>query len=165
MIEQKFYKIVDAVKHAVRVSSEKRKYSFNLTTAGFLIESVFNKAKTTGTYVAVAIADEDGRIFACKSMRDTDKEHLSTASNKAFTAAVLKMSTVQVGELSADGKALYGIKKTNNGKIETSAGGNPIICCGRVIGGMGVSGADEQTNMQLSIYGASLIDKIIKEYK
>lgn len=165
MTEQRLYKIVDAVKRAVRASSEKRKSCFNLPTAGFLIDAVISKAKTMGTYVTVAVADANGRILACKSMSSTEDEHLVTAANKAFTAAVLKLSTVQVGELSSDGKALYGINKTNNGRIETSGGGNSIISCGRVIGGVGVSGADEQTNMELSIYGASQIDKTIKNFK
>ncbi|MBE7031932.1 MAG: heme-binding protein [Ruminococcaceae bacterium] len=162
MTEQRLYRIVDAVKRAVRASSEKRESCFNLTTAGFLIDAVISKAKTMGTYVTVAVADANGRILACKSMSSTEDEHLVTAANKAFTAAVLKMSTGQVGQLSADGKALCGIQKTNNGRIETSEGGNPILSCDRVVGGVGVSGADEQTNLQLSIYASSLVDEIIK---
>ena len=162
MTEQKLYKIVDAVKRAVRASSEKKKYGLNLTAAGVLIELVFTKAKATGVNVAVAVADANGRILMYKAMRGVAEEHLVTAENKAFTAAVLKLSTTQVGELSADGKALYGINKTNNGRIETSGGGNPLMHCEQVTGGIGVSGADEQTNMQLSIYASSIVDEIIK---
>lgn len=162
MTEQRLYKIVDAVKRAVRASSEKRKYGLNLTAATILIDSIFVKARVEGVNVAVAVSDANGKILICKAISGTAGEHLVAAENKAFTAAVLKLSTVQVGKLSVNGKALYGIKKTNNGRIETSEGGNPIISFGRVIGGVGVSGADEQTNMKLSIYGSSLVDKIIK---
>ncbi len=162
MTEQKLYKIVDAVKRAVRASSEKRQYGLNLATAEILINLVFIKAKEAGVNVVVAVANANGRILMCKSMSGTASKYLLEAENKAFTAAVLKLSTVQVGELSADGKALYGIKKTNNGRIETSGGGNPVIFCGRVIGGIGVSGTDGKTNVELSTYGASLVDEIIK---
>lgn len=161
MTEQRIYKIVDAVKRAVRSSAEKKKYSLKLTSASALIESVFAIAKERGVKVAVAIADTNGRTLMRKAMNGVAEEHLIAAENKAFTASVLKLSTALVGELSADGKALCGIKKTNNGRIETSGGGNPLIYCGRVIGGIGVSGADEQTSMQLSMRGTSLVDKII----
>ena len=53
MTEQRLNKIIDAVKRAVRGSSKKKKYGLNLTAAGFLINSVFKKAKETGVNVAV----------------------------------------------------------------------------------------------------------------
>ena len=67
--------------------------------------------------------------------------------SKAYTAAVLRMPTHQVGELAQPGAALYGIQHTHNGRIVLFGGGYPLCVQGNVVAAIGVSGGTVEQDM------------------
>ena len=51
---------------------------------------------------------------------------------------------------------LLTIQFTNNGQIVIFGGGEPLVCNGEVIGGLGVSGGSEEQDAYLGAYGAKV---------
>ena len=61
--------------------------------------------------MAIAIVDGEGGLQLFKRMDGTLPVSTELAISKAYTAAVLRMPTHQVGELAQPGAALYGIQQ------------------------------------------------------
>lgn len=100
--------------------------------------------------MAVAIVDGEGGLQLFKRMDGTLPVSTELAISKAYTAAVLRMPTHQVGELAQPGAALYGIQHTHNGKIVLFGGGYPLCVQGRVVAGIGISGGTVEQDMQVA---------------
>ncbi len=162
MTEERIARIVDAVTRAVRSSNAKNGCGFGLAEARILIHKVEEKAKAMGINVVVAVSDQSGRPIAVECMDDAYIASYDIAVNKAFTVVALKMSTKMLSGLAAPGAPLYGIQNTNDGKIVIFGGGDPLLCDGKIIGGLGVSGGSEEQDTELSAYGAKIIGEILK---
>jgi hypothetical protein len=72
------------------------------------------------------------------------------AVSKAYTAAVLRMATHEVGELAQPGGILYGIQHTHNGKIILFGGGFPLLLDGEVVGAIGISGGSVDEDIRVA---------------
>lgn len=97
--------------------------------------------------MAIAIVDGEGGLQLFKRMDGTLPVSTELAISKAYTAAVLRMPTHQVGELAQPGAALYGIQHTHNGKIVLFGGGYPLCVEGNVVAAIGVSGGTVEQDM------------------
>lgn len=133
-----------------------------LSLAKELIEKVEEKAKEMGVNAVVAVSNEAGNLVAVECMDDSYIASYDVAVNKAFTVVALKMSTMTLKPLSQPGQSLYGIQFTNNGRIVIFGGGDPLKCCDKIIGGLGVSGGTEEQDAALSAFGAEIFKKILK---
>lgn len=97
--------------------------------------------------MAIAIVDGEGGLQLFKRMDGTLPVSTELAMSKAYTAAVLRMPTHQVGELAQPGAALYGIQHTHQGKIVLFGGGYPLCVQGNVVAAIGVSGGTVEQDM------------------
>lgn len=97
--------------------------------------------------MAIAIVDGEGGLQLFKRMDGTLPASTELAISKAYTAAVLRMPTHQVGELAQPGAALYGIQHTHAGKIILFGGGYPLCVQGKVVAALGVSGGTVEQDM------------------
>ncbi len=97
--------------------------------------------------MAIAIVDGEGGLQLFKRMDGTLPVSTELAMSKAYTAAVLRMPTHQVGELAQPGAALYGIQHTHSGKIVLFGGGFPLLVHGNVVAAIGVSGGTVEQDM------------------
>ena len=97
--------------------------------------------------MAVAIVDGEGGLQLFKRMDGTLPVSTELAISKAYTAAILRMPTHQVGELAQPGAALYGIQHTHNGRIVLFGGGYPLCIQGNVVAGLGISGGTVEQDM------------------
>ena len=97
--------------------------------------------------MAIAIVDGEGGLQLFKRMDGTLPVSTELAISKAYTAAVLRMPTHQVGELAQPGAALYGIQHTHHGKIVLFGGGYPLCVQGNVVAAIGVSGGTVEQDM------------------
>ena len=138
------------------VLDEVRPRKLTLEIARRLIHKVEAKAKEIGVKAVVAVADAGANPIAVECMDDAYIASYDIAFNKAYTCAALKMSTSTLKKLAQRGESLYGIQFTNNGKIVIFGGGDPLICNGVVVGGLGVSGGSEEQDTYLSEYGAKV---------
>ena len=90
--------------------------------------------------MAIAFCDEEGGLQYFLRMERTLPASTEIAMNKAHTAAVLRMSTADLGRLSQPGQMLYGIQNTHGGRIVLFGGGIPLVRNGCVQGSVGISG-------------------------
>ncbi len=97
-------------------------------------------AADEGLAMAIAIVDREGSLQYFARMEGTLPASTELAVSKAYTAAALRMSTREVGEMALPGRSLYGIQHTHGGKIVLFGGGFPLLVRGLVAGGIGISG-------------------------
>ena len=108
------------------------------------------EAEKVGVPMAIAIADNNGSMVHFTFMDATLPVSREIAVSKAYTAAVLRMSTRTVGELSLPGHPLYGIQNTHQGKLILFGGGFPLCRGDQVIGSIGVSGGSVEEDEQVA---------------
>jgi len=97
--------------------------------------------------MAIAVVDGEGGLQLFKRMDGALPVSTELAMSKAYTAAVLRMPSHQVGELAQPGAALYGIQHTHDGKIVLFGGGYPLCVQGKVVAAIGVSGGSVEQDM------------------
>lgn len=131
-----------------------QKMTLKLATA--IIEKVEAEASRMGVAAVIAVSDEKGRPVAVHCMDDAFMASFDIALNKTFTSAGLKMSTAQLAPLAQPGAPLYGIDRTNDGKIVIFGGGEPLFVGERLMGALGVSGGTAPQDTALAAYGRSI---------
>lgn len=136
-----------------------------LTAEGFcdqaaaLCRALRLRAREQGFRVVAAVCDAGGNAVALQRDDDAYIASVDVASNKAFTAVSLKMTTEQVGRLAQPGAPLYGVQHTNQGRIVIFGGGAPLMRGGVIVGGLGVSGGSAEQDTALCDYGVQLFEK------
>ena len=108
------------------------------------------EASNTGVPMAIAVADAGGGLQLFTRMDGALPASSEIAVSKAYTAAVLRMATHEVGKLAQPGGILYGIQHTHNGKIILFGGGFPLLLDGEVVGAIGISGGSVDEDMRVA---------------
>ena len=116
--------------------------------ARILTGLVTREAARMGVPMSVAVTGEEGGLRAFISMDGALPASVEIAVNKAYTAAILRMPTHELGELARPGGTLYGIQEGHGGRIVLFGGGFPLKIGGRVVGGLGVSGGTVEEDMR-----------------
>ena len=133
----------------------------NLALAKKLAEKVEKKAAEIGVNAVVAVSDVGARPILVESMDDAYIASYDIAVNKAYTSVAIKMPTSQLKGLAQPGESLYGIQFTNDGQIVIFGGGVPLKVNGTIVGGLGVSGGNEEQDTYLAEYGESIFEELI----
>jgi uncharacterized protein GlcG (DUF336 family) len=116
--------------------------------AGAIAESQKN-----GWRMAVAVVDNHGFLVYFERMADTQTASIDIALDKAKAAAMFRRPTKAFEDGIAKGRnALLGLRGAT--PIE---GGLPIMVGGKVIGGVGVSGANSDQDAAAAMAGLKLI--------
>ena len=115
--------------------------------AEILVSVAEAEASNMAVPVAIAVVDAEGGLQLFKRMDGTLPASTELAVSKAYTAAVLRMPTHEVGELAQPGGMLYGIQQTHNGRIILFGGGYPLCIQGQIVGAIGVSGGTVEQDM------------------
>ena len=108
------------------------------------------QALSLGVPMAIGIVDEKGGLLFFARMDDTLPASTEIAVSKAYTSAVLRKSTHEVGKLAQPGEPLYGIQHTHQGKIVLFGGGLPLRLKGNVVGAVGISGGTVEEDIQIA---------------
>jgi uncharacterized protein GlcG (DUF336 family) len=103
-----------------------------------------------GLAMAIAIVDHKGLLQYFARMEDALPASTEIAIAKAYTAAALRMSTREVGQMALPGEPLYGIQHIHGGKIVLFGGGFPLKLKGQVVGGIGISGGSVEEDEQVA---------------
>lgn len=130
-----------------------------------LVGRVAQKATEMGVNAVIAVANRAGHPVAVVCMDDAYIASYDIALHKAFTSAALKMATKELKTLSQPNGPLYGIQHTNGGKIVIFGGGVPLVCQGKIVGALGVSGGSEEQDTALGDFGAGAFEDILREAK
>jgi uncharacterized protein GlcG (DUF336 family) len=114
-----------------------------LVRAQALCEAALVRAQALGVLVSVAVVDDGGHLLAFARMDGAEIAGPVLAPAKAYTAVANSATTQELGELSAPGGPLYGLHAASGGRFVVFGGGVPLRRDGRVVGGVGVSGAPD----------------------
>ncbi len=168
MDEQMISKVVESVLGNISVESAGQKadctchrMEMTLALAKRLIEKVEQKASQMGLAVVIAVSDQSGRVVAVHCMDGAYTASYDIAVNKTFTSAGLKMSTADLAKLAQPGQPLYGIDRTNGGKIVIFGGGETLRVDEKIIGAIGVSGGTAEQDTMLAAYGKDILKEVV----
>ncbi len=108
------------------------------------------QASVLGVPMAISVVDEKGGPIFFARMDKTLPASTEIAVSKAYTSAVLRKSTHEVGKLAQSGEPLYGIQYTHQGKIVLFGGGLPLCLKENVVGAVGISGGTVEEDIQIA---------------
>jgi uncharacterized protein GlcG (DUF336 family) len=112
-----------------------------LSQAQKMTEKAVAKAEELGIAITVTIVDAHGVLLSAQRMEKALPISPEFAFAKAYTSAVLRMPTADIGAYATPGKPYYGVTSAFAGKLMVIAGGIPIIENNTVIGAIGVGGS------------------------
>jgi len=137
-----------------------RNDNISLKVATALIHEVELKAAKMGVKAVIAVYNSGANPVAVHVMDDAYIASYDVATNKAYTSAALKMSTLTLKSLSGPGDPLYGIQNTNQGRIVIFGGGEPLYYNNRLVGALGVSGGSEEQDSELAAFGKEKLEEV-----
>jgi len=147
-------KVKESLKEELTLYKEEK--VLNLSSAKVLIEKIEGKATDMGLPAVIAIANEWGNIIAVHFMDGALPGSYEVAVNKAYTSAIFRLGTLELGQMSKPGKTLQGIDSINS-RIVVFGGGYPLKINKKIVGSVGVSGGNGEQDDEIALYGANLM--------
>ncbi len=132
-----------------------------LDIAKKLIDRVEQEALRRGTHAVISVCNAEGNPIAVHVMDGAFLVSFDAAMKKAYTAAAVRMSTMEFGKMAQPGGTFYGADKLDNGKIVIFGGGVPLKIGDTVIGGLGISGGTGEEDHSLAEYGQSVLHELV----
>ena len=129
--------------------SEKR---INLQTAKALMELIEYRAKQLSMSAVIAICTPEGNMLAVHAMDESFLLSFEVAMKKAYTAVALKMSTMELKELTKQGATFEGLEASMP-QVIAIGGGIPLMIDGEIVGGLGISGGTGEDDHRLAEFG------------
>src|SRR3954467_4890341 len=125
----------------------------NLDQAKKIAAAANAESKKNGWRMAIAVVDNHGFLVYYERMDDTQTGSVDVAVDKAKAAALYRRPTKAFEDGIAKGRnALLGLRGAT--PIE---GGLPIMDGGKVIGGIGVSGANSDEDAAAAVAGLKVL--------
>ena len=115
------------------------------------------KALEIGVAMAIAIVNESGTLTAFIRMDNSELVAVPIAEDKAYTALVNRLSTMELGAQCQPGGPLYGLQHNLGGRMVIFPGGVPVWRDGRLIGAVGVSGGSVEQDHACAEAGVQAI--------
>ena len=134
----------------------------SLTSAKKLIDRLEEEAERRGSKAVFAVCGPEGNPIAVHVMDGAFLVSFDVATKKAYTAAAVRMSTMELAKLAQPGGTFFGVDKMENGKIVIFGGGIPLTVGGRIIGALGVSGGTGEEDHSLAEYGLSILPEVLQ---
>ena len=116
------------------------------------------KAKANGWRNIIAIVDEGGNLIYLERMDDATPGSIEVGMMKARTAALFHTPTKQLADSLAAGRTVL-LKVPN---LLPAEGALPIIVDGKVIGGIGASGAASDQDASVAQEGLNWLSSHLK---
>jgi len=101
-------------------------------------QAALESCRKQGYQVAVAVTDRTGLVQVLLRDRFAGAHTVAVATDKAWTAASFKTSTLEFGKDTQAGKAMSGIRHVPH--VVAAGGGLPIEAGGTLVGAIGISG-------------------------
>jgi len=124
-----------------------------------LLRVALDRARSLDIRVHVAIADASAELVGFISMEGAPRLAATTARHKAFTAVQTGMPT---GQWKAYTESIPAEELKIIDKVEgyiAAEGGHPIVEEGLVLGGIGVSGADQERDEDVARTAIEALDR------
>jgi len=108
------------------------------------------RASAIGTPMAITIADEEGGLLLFCRTKGALPASTEISISKAYTAAMFRMSTEELGKMAQPGGMLYGVQHTLKGNVTLFGGGLPLRIERQVVGAVGISGGTAREDIQVA---------------
>lgn len=116
--------------------------SLSCEAARQIVGAALDEAKRQGLTVAVCVVDAQGHTLASARMEGATPPILTFAEDKAYTTATMRRATAAFADRMAARPSLT-LGLSTRQRLLPWGGGLPILHDGHVVGGIGVSGAQE----------------------
>jgi uncharacterized protein GlcG (DUF336 family) len=120
----------------------------NYALSSMLIRKAVDAAEQSSVAASVVVVDRSGKVVASARMDGSNYLAMAIAQRKATTAAVLGMSSQQFADV-VSGDPVVLSAMSSDPEIVLLGGGLPVFVDGNVVGAIGVSGADQQTDISI----------------
>lgn len=120
-------------------------------------EAAMRHAETLGVCVSIAVVDSGGKLAAFLSHQDAPFHCSDIAHDKAYTAVSFGLPTDRWEEVSKGFSKAVSDGLLQRDRMVMFGGGYPILHEGKVVGGIGVSGASEAQDMECAVAGLNKI--------
>lgn len=131
----------------------------NLKTAKALMELIEFRAKQLSKSVVMAICTPEGNMLAVHAMDDSFLLSFEVAMKKAYTSVALKMSTLELKELTKSEATFEGLEASMP-QVMAIGGGIPLVIDGEIVGGLGISGGTGEEDDELARFGLEALKYI-----
>ncbi|MFH1185622.1 MAG: heme-binding protein [Chloroflexota bacterium] len=128
-----------------------------LVDAERAISAARAKAGEISVAMAIAVVDEAGTLIGFIRMDNSELIAVPIAQDKAYTALVNRMTTMELGAQCQPGGPLYGIQNNLGGRMVIFPGGVPVWSDGKLIGAVGVSGGTVEQDHLCATAGAAAV--------
>jgi uncharacterized protein GlcG (DUF336 family) len=128
-----------------------------LADAERAISAARAKAAEIGVAMAIAVVNEAGFLIGFIRMDNSELVAIPIAQDKAFTALVNRMTTMELGTQCQPGGPLYGIQNNLGGRMVVFPGGVPVWRDEKLIGAVGASGGTVEQDHLCATAGASAV--------
>ncbi len=122
-----------------------------------MCSAVLEESHRLNVPVSFSVADSNGNLLYFTREDKAILPSIEIAQNKAYTSAVMKMSTEKLGVYVKSGN-FYGLG-ANNPRLILFGGGQCLQCEGNVIGGIGVSGGSEEEDITIGNKAVEVFNK------
>lgn len=124
-----------------------------------LCEAALEKSIEMDLDISFAICDGKGFLLLFRRYGEAPIFSTMLVPDKAYTAAIMSMSTEQLAKLTCDGGPLMGIQNKDS-KITLVSGGFPLIVNGKCIGGIGIGGGHNDEDSVIGEYVLSIFNEL-----
>lgn len=116
-----------------------------------IMRRAISLANEQGFAICVSVVDDAGLLQAFVRMDDAIPGAIEVAIKKARTAALFRTDSADIGVRAQPGGDIYSLEGTNGGLI--SFGGGIVLrdSRGKVIGGLGISGATVEADQAIAL--------------
>ena len=136
------------------------KGSVSLELAKKLMDRVEAYARSKGMACVIAVDDAHGNPVAVHVMENAFLVSYQVATQKAYTAVAVKMSTMALSRIVQPGGTFYGLEAMHDGKIVAFGGGVPLKIEGTIVGGLGISGGTGEEDNDVAVYGLKVFAEL-----
>jgi uncharacterized protein GlcG (DUF336 family) len=120
-----------------------------LTIAKKIADRVEDESLKQKVPVAVTVIDIHGNVVLTHRMTGAPAFSLELSERKAYTSALVGMSTADLVPLVQPGAALYPLLAVSGGRYSAMGGGVPLTSESEVIAGVGVSGGTTEQDIAI----------------
>lgn len=133
--------------------------TITLETAKAMLDAAEETAAESDAQVGVAVANSEGNLLAFRRMDGTNRIAAQIARDKAYTAAAFRAPTHVLQDGAEPGGHAYGLDTTSHGRVVVFGGGFPVTKDGSVVGAIGASGGDIETDMSIARAGLEVAER------
>ncbi len=115
------------------------------------------KAQEMNVAMCIAVVNEAGFLTTFVRSDNSELCAIQFAIDKAYTALVNRLSTMELGEQCQPSGPLYGLQNNLGGRMVIFPGGIPIWREGNLIGAVGASGGAVEEDHECAMAGAAAL--------